>query len=260
MRFALIPTLTAVVVAGVLVAPPVHADVSLNAGVRVSQDNNVNGSPDTPNKANQHSDTYQALNAGIVYFTPLDDAKTRYFIGQAGAMATSYNNYNNLDGSMLIASAGIYQQLAPTWSGQLMGRGFSRYTRQPTRDSGGFGGTLEVKKQLTQTFWLKGVADYEDNRANLSTYSYTGNTWGMNLGYVPLADTFVNVGFSQNNRDFKTSVPFRTSTQMLFVELSQRLTKNWYLNGGYASMKNDSNYAGTAYTNHVLSIGVSCSF
>lgn len=243
-----------------MLSAPVQAEVSLNAGVRFSQDNNVNGSPDTPSKANQRSDTSQNLNASVVYFTPLDEAKTRYFIGQAGAMASSYNTYNNLDGSMLIASAGLYQQLNPSWSGQFMARGFSRYTKQPTRDSGGYGGTLEIKKQLTQSIWIKGVADYESNRANLSAYSYTGNTWGLNLGYMPLENTFLTAGFSHNNRDFKTAAPFRTATQTLFVEVSQRLTKNWYLNGGYASMKNDSNYAGTAYTNHVLSAGVSCSY
>lgn len=259
MRFALLPVL---LTAGALVTltATAQAEVSLNAGLRFSQDNNVNGSPDTPNKVNQRSDTNQTLNAGVVYYTPLDEAKTRYFIGQVGAMSTTYNTYNNLDGSMLIASAGLYQQIVPTWSGQFMARSFSRYTKQPTRDSGGFGGTLEIKKQITPTIWLKGIGDYEDNKANLSAYSYTGNTWGMSMGYMPLENTFLTAGFSHNNRDFKTAVPFRTATQTLFVEVSQRLMKNFYLNGGYASMKNDSNYAGTAYTNHVLSLGVSCSY
>lgn len=259
MRLDLIPALLA---AGVLVTlpPPVLAEVSLNAGLRYSQDNNVNGSPDTPSKANQRSDTAQNLNASVVYYTPLDEARTRYFIGQIGAVNSSYNTYNNLDSSMLIASGGLYQQLAPTWSGQFMARGFSRKTKQTARDSGGFGGTLEIKKQFTPTLWIKGMADYESNRANLSAYRYTGNTWGLNLGYMPLENTFLTVGFSHNSRDFKTAAPFRTSTQTLFAEFSQRLTKNWYLNGGYAAMKNDSNYAGTAYTNHVLSLGVSCSY
>lgn len=245
---------------GVALSGAACAEVNLNAGIRFSQDNNVNGSPDTPTKVNQLRDTYRTLSASAVYYTALDAAKTRYFIGQVGAMSTSYNTYNNLDGSALMACAGLYQQLAPSWSAQFMGRGFSRYTRQTTRDSTGYGGTLELKKQFTQSLWVKGIADYENNAAHLASYSYNGKTWGLNLGYMPLADTFVNAGFSRNNRDFKTPVPFSTSTQTLFVELAQKLAKNWYLNGGYASMKNDSNYAGTAYTNHVLSLGVSCSY
>lgn len=262
MRFDPGHILPLVLLAGIFVvlSDSANAEVNLNAGVRLSQDNNVNGSPDTPSKVYQLRDNYQTLNASAVYYTALDVAKTRYFIGQVGAMSTSYNTYNNLDSSALMASAGLYQQLAPTWSAQLMGRGFSRYTRQTTRDSTGYGGTFELKKQFTQSLWVKGIADYENNAANLASYSYNGKTWGLNLGYMPLADTFVNAGFSRNNRDFKTTAPFSTSTQTLFVELSQKVAKNWYLNAGYASMKNDSNYAGTAYTNHVLSLGVSCSY
>lgn len=259
MRFNL---LSAVVMTGVLAAlsDPAQAEVTLNAGVSLSHDNNVNGSPDLPTKANQRSDNYQSLNASAVYYTPLDAAQTRYFIGQVGAFSSVYNTYTNLNNTGVVASAGLYQQLSSTWSGQVTGRGFTRNTRQNERNSDGLGGTLEIKKQLTQTVWVKGVADYEDNAANLSSYSYTGKTYGVYLGYLPLKDTFVNAGYSQNNLDFKSAALFRTSTQTLFVSVSQRLAKNWYLNGSYAAMNNDSNYAGTAYTNHVLSVGVSCSY
>jgi len=257
MRFN--PRLTLLALLVTLVSPA-QAEVNLNAGIRLSQDNNVNGSPDTPTKANQLRDTYWTLNASAVYFTPINDVQTRYFIGQLGAMSSSYNKYSNLDSSTMMASAGVYQKLSDTWSAQIMGRGFSLYTRQTTRDSTGYGGTFELKKQLTQTLWLKGVLDYEDSSANLSTYSNTGKTYGLNLGYLPLKDTFLNFGYSHSNYDFKTTSPFNTSTQMLFIEASQRLSKNWYLNGGFASMKNDSNYVGTAYTNHVLSVGLSCSY
>jgi hypothetical protein len=248
--------------AGVLatLAGAAQAEVTLNAGARLSNDNNVNGSPDTPNKMGQRSDNYLALNASAVYFTPINDAQTSYFIGQVGAMTAAYNKYNNLDSSMLVASAGIYKQLSSSWSAQVTGRGFRRYTRQTTRDSTGFGGTFEIKKQLSKTVWVKGVLDYEDNKASLSTFSSTGKTYGVNLGYLPFKDTFINLGYSHNNRDFNSALPFRTSSQTLFIEGSQRLAKNWYLNGGYAHLKNDSNYAGTAYTNHIVSIGVSFSY
>lgn len=262
MRFNLNHTLPAVVMFGALalLAGPAQAEVTLNAGARLSSDNNVNGSPDTPNKASQRSDNYLSLSASAVYYTPLDAEKTRYFIGQVGALSSAYNQYNNLDSSGLVASAGLYQQLSPTWSGLATGRSFTRTTKQTDRDSNGFGATLEIKKQLSQTVWVKGVADYEDSKANLGTYSYTGETYGVNLGYLPLNDTFINLGYSHNNRDFKSTAPFRSTTQTLFVEVAQRLAKNWYLNVGYAYGDNDSNYAGTAYTNHVVSAGLSFSY
>lgn len=262
MRFNHLLTLPAVFMAGALaiLAGPAHAEITLNAGARLSHDNNVNGSPDSPSKASQRSDNSLAVNASAVYYTALDPAQTRYFIGQVGAMSSTYNTFTALNNTGLVASAGLYQQLSSTWSGQVTGRGFTRNTRQTERDSDGYGGTLELKKQLSQTVWVKAVADYEDSKANLTTYSYTGNTWGVNLGYLPLADTFVNLGYSHNKRDFKSTAPFNSTSKTLFLEVSQRLAKNWYLNGGYAYGDNNSNYAGTAYTNHVVSAGVSFSY
>lgn len=262
MRFNLGNTFSIVVAAGSLVVAvgSACAETTLNAGARLSNDSNVNGSPDTPSKANQLSDNFLSLSASAVYFKPLNDAQTNYFIGQVGASTSIYNKFSNLNSSMLIASAGIYRQLSTTWSGQIMGRGFRRDTRQSERDSNGVGAALEIKKQLSSTLWVKGIADYEDNKANLSSFSSTGETYGLNLGYLPLTDTFVNLGYSQARRDFKSSLPFNATTDTLFVEVTQRLARNWYLNGGYAHMKNDSNFPGTAYTNQVLSLGLSFSY
>lgn len=262
MRFNRLPTFPAVIMAGALaaLAGPAQADVTFNAGARLSHDNNVNGSPDTPSKANQRSDNYLTLSASAVYFTPLDAAQTSYFIGQIGALSSVYNRFNNLDSSMLVASAGLYQQLSATWSGQVTGRGFTRETRQSERDSNGYGGTLEIKNQLSQTVWVKGVADYEDNQANLGSFSYTGETYGVNLGYLPLKDTFINLGYSHATRDYKSASPFVSKSQTLFAEVTQRMAKNWYLNGGYAYGRNDSNVAGTAYTNHIVSVGLNFSY
>ena len=266
MSFHLRPTLPAVlsaaVAAGVLaaLAGPAQAELTFNAGARLSHDNNVNGSPDTPTKANQRSDSYLTLNASAVYYTPLDAAQTRYFIGQIGAQSSTYNKFNNLDSSMLMVSAGLWQQLSPTWSGQITGRGFTRNTKQTDRDSDGYGATLEIKNQLTPALWVKGVADYEDSKANLRTFSYTGKTYGVNLGYLPLKDTFVNFGYSHATRDFESAAPFVSKSQTLFAEVTQRLAKNWYLSGGYAYGRNDSNIAGTAYTNHIVSVGLNFSY
>lgn len=262
MRYSLDAAIPTLLLAGVLAAltGPVHAEVSLNAGVRLSHDNNVNGSPDRPSKANQLSDSFLSLSASAAYFKPLDAAQANYFIGQVGVQTSSYDKFNNLNSSMLAGSAGFYRQLSPTWSGQVMGRAFRRDTRQHERDSSGVGASLEIKKQLDPTLWIKGLADYEDNKANLDSFSYTGATYGVNLGYLPRPDTFVNLGYSHSGRDFKSVVTFTTTTQTLFVEVTERMSKNWYLSGGYAYMKNDSNFAGTAYTNQVLSLGVNFSY
>ncbi|WP_151447359.1 hypothetical protein [Lacisediminimonas profundi] len=237
-----------------------HAEVTLNAGARLSHDSNVNGSPDLPTKANQRSDSFLALSASAVYFTPLNREQTDYFVGQVGALVSRYNNFSNLDSSTLMGSAGFYRQFSPKWSGQLTGRAFVRETRQHDRDSSGYGATAEIKRQLTQTVWLKGVADYEDNRANLSTFSSTGPTYAVSLGYLPNKDRFINLGFSHASRDFKSTTPFNTKSKTWFLEGTEKVSKNWYLSLGYAFQDNDSNFAGTAYTSHIVSAGLSFSY
>ena len=262
MRFTPLPTMAnaAILAGGLLLTVTAHADITLNAGAKLNYETNVNGSPDEPTTANQESDTYLTLNASAVYYTPLDAAKTSYFIGQVGALTAAYNRFDNLDNSMLMASAGFYKQFAPAWSGQRTGRGFMRDTQQDARDSDGLGATLEIKRQLGQKLWVKAVADYEDNKADLRAYSYTGATYGVNFGYLALQDTFINFGYSHAKRDFDTASPFRTTVQTVFAEVTQRLAKNWYLNGGYAYRDNASNVAGADYTNHLVSLGLNFSY
>jgi len=127
MRFNCLP---AVVVAGALavLAYPAQAEVTLNAGARLSHDNNVNGSPDTPTKANQRGDNYLSLNASAVYYTPLDAAQTSYFIGQAGAFSSACNQNKNLNTSMLVASAGSAGSMAGGFGSPVSGSGAGSQT------------------------------------------------------------------------------------------------------------------------------------
>lgn len=247
-------------IAALAVAGSVHAEVTFNAGARLSHDTNVNGSPDSPSKASQRSDTYLTTSASMVYFTALNKAETNYFVGQVGVQASRYNKFRNLDNSGLLGSLGLYRQFSPAWSGQLTGRAFVRETQQADRNASGTGGTLEIKRVLTDTLWVKAIADYEDSRANLATYSNAGWTYGLSLGYLPRKDRFINVGGSQARRDFKSTPFFSSRSRVWYIEGTEKLSKNWYLSLGYAFQDNDSNVAGTAYTSHILSAGLSFSY
>lgn len=248
---------TSLLLAGTFASAGAQAEVTLNAGLKLTHESNINGSPI---KSTEGSDNYATLNASAVYYTPLDSAQTTYFIGQVGALSSTYNKFDNLDNTALIASAGLYKQLSSRWSGQVTGRGFSRDTKQNDRDSTGWGTTLEVKNQLTPTVWVKGVADYEDSTANLRPFSYTGQTLGLSMGFLPLQNTFASLGYSHNTRNFDTASAFKTTSQTYFADVTQRLAKNWYLNGAYAYQDNNSNIAGTAYKNQILSAAINFSY
>lgn len=250
---------SAVLLACLTTSPKANAELTLNAGLRQIYERNVNGAPDT-SKDNQLRDTHTNLSASAVYYTTLGEGNSTYFIGQVGAQSSYYHRYSNLHNSMANASVGLYKQFSSAWSGQFTGRGYTRETRQRARDANGWGTTLELKNQLTPTVWVKGVADYENSDANASYFSYTAQTLGLSLGYLPWQNTFINVGFSEVKRDFNTAIAFHTTTHTLFTEVSQKLAKNWYVTGSYAYQNNESNIANTAYTNQILSLGVAFSY
>lgn len=250
-----IATLAAVAGAVLLVSTGLRAETNFNVGVKLSHDSNVNGSPTA-----RQGDFYLTGHASAVHFRPINDERTRYFIGQVGVMASKYDRYSSADSTSLLASVGLWQQLDETWSGQGTLRVFRRDTRQHDRDSDGYGATLELKKQLAEKWWVKGFADFEHSTANLGAFSYQGPTFGLGIGYLPRADTFVNLGYNLTDRDFKSIIPFETRTQLLYAELTERLRKDLYLSVGYAHGRNRSNVPGTNYSHHIWSVGLSVSY
>ena len=224
----------------------------------MSSESNVFG---YPNKADELTDSYRVLNASAVYFTPLNATETTYFIGQVGANASKYSTYSSLDNSSVMASVGLYQQLSSSWSGTVTGSGFSRTTQLDANNAKGNGATLEIKNQLSETVWVKGSAAYNSSNTNLDKNSSSGKTYGLSMGYMPLQDTFLSLGYSRSVTDFKNTAPFfQATSQTLYADVTQRLAKNVFLNGGYARQNNESNNAGSASNNNIVSLGLNFSY
>lgn len=237
-----------------------RAEVTLNAGLRFTHETNVNGSPDKPSKDNQLSDNSATLSASAVYYTPVDSARSAYFVGTVGAMASSYNRYDQLNNSAIYGVAGLFKQFAPGLTGQASLRLFDRQTRQDERDSDGWGSTVELSKHFSKALWLKGVLDYENSNANLSSFGYDANSIGLVAGYSITDGTLLTVGTNYTKRRYDTNVAFNTKSTVLYGDVTQRVAKNWYVTGSYAYQDNDSNIAGTGYTNQVISLAVNFSY
>lgn len=233
------------------------AETTLNLGARLSHDSNVNGAPSS---GNRQADTALAANATAGWYRALDEARSTYLIGQLGATATAYRRYGNLDHTLLLGNVGLYGQLAPEWTAQLTARLFHLDTQQSTRDAHGRGLTVELKRQLTPQFWVKALADHEHTEARSATFSYSGPTLGVALGWMPREHTFVTAGYSRNRRDFRSTPAFETRTDTFYVEVARRVAKNWYVSGGYAFRDHDSNVGGIGYASHLVSLGLSYSF
>ena len=247
---------TSLLLSGAFISAGAQAEVNFNAGLQTTSESNIYGAAI---KANERSDRSTTLNASGVYYTTLGSGESTYFISQVGASKSKYTIYTVLDNASVSASVGLYQQLTQSLSAQLTGRGFSRSTKDTNRDSKGAGGTLEVKSQLGTTAWIKGFADYENSRANLNAYDNTGNTLGLSMGFLPWENTFASLGASQNKRNFTLS-SFKTISNTFFVDLTQRLSKNWFLNGAYAMQGNSNNASTLSSKNNILSAAINMSF
>lgn len=257
----LMPKLAALMLSGAsMLSLEAQAEFTANAGLRLTHETNVNGSPDQPSKANQLSDNSATLSASAVYYTPLDSARSAYFVGTLGATASSYNRYNQLNNSAVYGVAGLFKQFAPGLTGQASLRLFDRQTRQDERDSSGWGGTVELSKSLSKPLWLKGVLDYESSNANLASFSYDANAIGLVAGYSISDNTLLTAGTNYTKRRYDTSVAFNTKSTVFYGDITQRVAKNWYVTGSYAYQDNDSNIAGTGYTNQVISLAVNFSY
>ena len=244
---------------GLTLAGTAQADVTLNAGAKMSSESNVFG---ITTKANELKDSYRVLSASAVYFTPLNATETTYFIGQVGANASTYSTYSSLDNSSVMASVGLYQQLSSSWSGTITGSGFSRTTQQDANDAKGNGATLEIKNQLSEAVWVKGVAAYSDSDANLASNSSTSRTYGASIGFLPSTSTFVNLGYNNSMHDSKTTA-FQSTSSTVYADVTLQLAKYLFLNGGFASQRNDSNntnFASNLATNNIASLGLNFSF
>lgn len=257
----LMQRLTVIMLSGAsMLSLEVQAEFTANAGLRFTHETNVNGSPDEPSKNNQLSDNSATLSASAVYYTPVDSARSAYFVGTLGAMASSYNRYDQLNNSAVYGVAGLFKQFVPGLTGQASLRLFDRQTRQDERDSNGWGGTVELSKHFSKALWLKGVLDYENSNANLASFSYDANSIGLVAGYSITDNTLLTVGTNYTKRRYDTDVAFNTKSTVLYGDVTQRVAKNWYLTGSYAYQDNDSNIAGTGYTNQVISLAVNFSY
>lgn len=233
------------------------ADVTLNAGLQFAHESNVNGAP---NPADRLGDSSTTLNASAVYYTPLDLSRSTFVVATLGALDNRYHRYSSLDNTAVYGGVSLFKTLLPDLTAQASLRIFERHARQSERDTRGWGTTVEMTRYLSRSLWLKAFLDYENSRARLTPYGFSGHTVGMVGGYQILDRTFLSVGTNYNKRFYDSGIAFKTSTATAYLDLTRQLSKNWYVSGSYAYQNNNSNFPDTGYKDRTASLGLSFSY
>lgn len=239
------------------VSPLAMADVTLNAGLQWTHESNVNGSP---NAADRLGDSNTTLSASAVYYTPLDVARSSFFVATLGALDTRYNQYAFLDSTAVYGGASLFKTLLPDLTAQASIRVFERRARQSERNASGWGTTFEMTNYLSQTLWLKAFLDYENSRARLPSYSFAGHTIGIVGSYKILDQTLLSIGANYNRRFYDTDIAFRTSTATAYLDVTRQIAKNWYASASYSHQDNNANFPDSRYKDRIVSLGLTFSY
>ncbi|MCL4476990.1 MAG: hypothetical protein M1508_12320 [Nitrospirae bacterium] len=244
-----------VVLSGLVFVPKASGELIFDVGVKETYEDNINGSPVD---ADKKGDFYTTISAAVGGYTEVADGTYLFLRGDAATYL--YSKYDDLDATIGGISAGVYKELGDILSAQIALKGKIKEFKGEPRDSNAYGGTFELKQQITRKFWIKEGYEYEKNSADSRLFSYDGHSIGVWSGYKITPETMLNVGYSYLTRKYDDASGFKTKSHTVSVGAVRELVKMVYVNLGYDRQFNDSNVSNTDYKNNIYTIGVTYSF
>lgn len=171
---SLVVCLSVIFLSGFVFTSKASGGLILDFGVKGTYEDNINGSPAD---ADKKGDFYTTLSASAGGYT---EAAQGTFLFLRGDVATYlYNKYDDLNVSIFGISAGVYKELGDVLSAQISLKGRIKEFKGEPRDSNAFGGTFELKQQITSKFWIKEGYEYENNDADSNIFSYKAHSVGV---------------------------------------------------------------------------------
>lgn len=251
----LVMCLFVVALSGLVFTSKASGELILDVGVKGIYEDNINGSPVD---ADKKGDFYTTISAGVGGYTKVADDTYLFLRGDAASYL--YSKYDDLNATIAGISAGVYKELGDILSAQIALKGKIKEFKGEPRDSNAYGGTFELKQQVTRKFWIKEGYEYERNDADSALFSYKGHSVGIWSGYLITPQTMFNLGYSYLTRKYEDSSGFKTKSHTVSVGVVRELIKKVYVNIGYDRQFNDSNVSNTDYKNNIYTIGVTYSF
>lgn len=242
-------------VSGLIVIPEAAGELTLEAGLKGTYEDNITGSSADVAKG---GDFYTTLFFSADGSTEVSDKTYLFLRGDAGRFI--YNKYDDLNAYIFGLSAGAAKEFNDVVALLVALNGRVKSYRDNERDSNSYGAYLEAKQQLAQKLWIRESYEYEKNKANLGVYSYKGNSFSAWFGYHYSPQTMLNLGYNYLVRSYENPAGYKSTSHTTWAAMKSELAQKLYLNVGYSRQFNDSNLPNTDNTNNIYNIGLTYAF
>lgn len=190
---------------GLILLAHTQALAGWETGVKAGFDSNVNRAIN-----NEKSDSYLSAYASFIR-EPGGESRIEWTV-LASLEGTAYAGLNDLNYGMVTFSPGVTFFPHPDWSINLSPFIQAKAVKDTDQSAVALGGKLSLKQQIRHNLYTGQYYIYRDSRANVDTYSFTENTFGLFLGVNWTRAFFTEFGYEFSRGDSYRSISTTTTT------------------------------------------------
>ncbi len=230
------------------------ASAEVNAAIDLKgvYEDNITGSAADVVKG---GDFYSLLNAAVGGYYGIGSDTYLLLKGEAGGYL--YSKYTDLNAVVVGINGGVYKDLTDRLAVQLTLKGKKKEFKDSRRSSLSFGGSIEVKEQISPRFWLKQGYEFEKNDADNALFTYRGHFLGAWAGYTVFPKTSLTGGYSYLSLKYDEPSNFRDEFHTVSIGISREILKKVHLYGNYYRQFINSSASEKGRANNIFSVGVS---
>lgn len=206
----------------------------------------------------KRGDFYSVLSASLGGYYGI--SANTYLVLKGDAGGYLYSKYTDLNAAVIGINGGIYRDVTDRVAIQLTLKGKRKEFKDSRRSSVSYGGSIEVKEQVSPRFWLKQGYEFEKNDADNALFTYRGHFLGAWAGYMVFPKTTVTGGYSYLSLKYDEPSNFTGEFHTVSVGISREVMKKAHLYGNYYRQFINSSASEKGRANNIFSVGVGYSF
>lgn len=206
----------------------------------------------------KRGDFYSVLSASLGGYYGI--GSNTYLLLKGDADGYLYGKYTDLNALVVGIDVGVYKDITDRLALQLTLKGKKKEFKDSRRSSFSYGGSIEMKGQISPRFWLKQGYEFEKNDADDALFTYGGHFVGAWAGYMVFPKTTLTGGYSYLSLKYDEPSGFRNEFHTVSIGASREVAKKVSLYGNYYRQFINSSASEKGRTNNIFSVGVSYSF
>jgi len=226
-------------------------EVNASVDLKGTYEDNIIGSAADIGK---DGDYYSALTASLGGYHGIGANTYLFLKGDAGGYL--YSKYTDLNATVVGINGGVYKDFTDRVAAQLTLKGKKKEFKDSRRSSVAYGGSLEVKEQVSPEFWLKQGYEFEKNDADDALFTYRGHFFGAWAGYMVFPKTTLTGGYSYLSLKYEEPSNFRDEFHTVSFGVSMELLKKVHLYGNYSRQFINSSVSEKGRTNNIYTLGL----